>query len=188
MKKTAVFLGFVLLTAAPSFAQSQQFGLLLGGSKRIYSRNDKSDQPGLPSDSFKLSNAVREVWYGIQLEPGTMFKIKAGQIDGPVGSISPKGQPLTSPVKGRYEHLDGIIDYRFSEPFGSTGLFAGAGLYRAKANGQATNTEYGFSVGVNTDFPITRHFGVIGEGTYHWMNFAYRPRIVTLTGGLRISF
>ena len=32
------------------------------------------------------------------------------------------------------EHVDALIDYRFSEAFGSTGLFAGVGLYRQRAS------------------------------------------------------
>ena len=190
MKKTAFFLGFLLLTAVPSFAQYQQFGVLLGGSKRLYSSGDQDRQSNLPGDNFKFSNSVKEAWYGVDLEPGTMFKIKVGEIEGPVGTVEAVTAPAiaTSPVKGKYQHVDGIIDYRFSEPFGSTGLFAGVGLYRATAPGQQSDTDYGFTGGVNGDFPITRRFGFIAEATYHWVNFSYRPRFVTLTGGLRISF
>lgn len=197
MKKTAFFLGFLLLTAVPSFAQYQQFGVLLGGSKRLFSGHDRDDQPDIPNDSFKLSNSVKEAWYGVELEPGTMFKIKVGEIEGPVGVVQditdnngnvPPGVVATSPIKGKYQHLDGIINYSFSEAYGHTGLFAGVGLYRATAPGQSSDTDYGFSGGVNGDFPITRRFGFIAEATYHWVNFSYRPRFVTLTGGLRISF
>lgn len=199
MKKSAFFLAFLLLTAVPAFAQYQQFGVLLGGSKRLFSDKDREDQPNIPNDNFKLSNSVKEAWYGVELEPGTMFKIKVGEIEGPVGvvqDITPvdaNGNPLpnlipTSPVKGKYQHLDGIIDYSFSEPYGHTGLFAGVGLYRASAPGQQSDTDYGFSAGVNGDFPITRRLGFIAEATYHWVNFSYRPRLVTLTGGFRVSF
>jgi hypothetical protein len=199
MKKSAFFLAFLLLTAVPAFAQYQQFGVLLGGSKRLFSDKDREDQPNIPNDNFKLSNSVKEAWYGVELEPGTMFKIKVGEIEGPVGVVEDirrkddNGNPLpnaipTSPVKGKYQHIDGIIDYSFSEPYGHTGIFAGVGLYRSSAPGQQSDTDYGFSGGVNGDFPITRRFGFIAEATYHWVNFSYRPRFVTITGGLRISF
>jgi hypothetical protein len=190
MKKTAFFLGFLLLTAAPSFAQYQQFGVQVGGSKRLFSDKDREDQPNLPNDNFKLSNSVKEVWYGVDLEPGTMFKIKVGEIDGPMGVVQDTriNPVVTSPRDGKLQHVDGIINYRFSEAFGSTGLFAGVGFYRSTASGQPSDTNYGFSGGVNADFPITRRFGFIGEATYHWVNYSYRARFVTVTGGLRLSF
>lgn len=190
MKKTAFFLGFLLLTAVPSFAQYQQFGVLLGGSKRLYSSGDQDRNPNLPGDNFKFSNSVKEAWYGVELEPGTMFKIKVGEIEAPVGAVvAPAGGVTPStPVKGKYQHVDGIIDYSFSEPYGHTGLFAGVGLYRATGPGLASDTDYGFSGGVNGDFPITRRFGFIAEAAYHWVNLSYRPRFVTVSGGLRISF
>jgi len=93
-----------------------------------------------------------------------------------------------APQKGRIQHLDALIDYKFSEPYGSTGLFAGVGFYRDQPRNGSSQSNYGFSAGVNGDFPLSRRYGVIVEGTYHWVNFDYNPRLVTLTGGLRISF
>ena len=105
----------------------------------------------------------------------------------------------TDVPKGKVEHIDAIIDYRFSEPFGSTGLFAGAGLYRQRATlsdvaipelqrGNQTETNYGLQGGVNGDFPITRRSGFIAELVYHWINYNYKVRYLTLSGGLRFSF
>ena len=42
--------------------------------------------------------------------------------------------------------------------------------------------------GVNADFPFSRRYGLIAEGTYHWLHTKVRQRFVTLTAGLRISF
>jgi hypothetical protein len=189
MKKTSYLLAFLLLSAAPAFAQNQQFGILIGGSKRLYSHSDSALNPDLPSDSFKFGSSVKEIYYGVMLEPDTMFKIKAGQINGPVGAVE---APIVGsngvPAEGKIEHVEGIIDYRFHEAFGTTGIFAGAGLYRADQNNGGTDTNYGFSAGVNGDFPLSRRYGVVVEGTYHWINLSYRPRLLTVTGGLRISF
>ena len=137
----------------------------------------------------------------MQLDPGTNFKIKAGEIEGPVAFqyTTPTGTARTDSAKGKVEHVDGIIDYRFSEAFGSTGLFAGVGLYRQRGTindqavpleqrGTQTETNYGFQGGVNGDFPLTRRAGFIAEVAYHWINYHYKPRYVTLTGGLRLSF
>ncbi|MEO8033799.1 MAG: hypothetical protein ABI837_05155 [Acidobacteriota bacterium] len=189
MKKSAILLAFVLLSAAPAFAQNQQFGILLGGSKRLYSHGDDKLNPNLPSDNFKFGSSVKEVYYGVILEPDTMFKIKLGQINGKVGAVEAPGVGFSGvPVEGKIEHVEGIIDYRFHEPFGSTGIFAGVGLYRADQNNGGTDTNYGFNAGVNGDFPMSRRYGVVVEGTYHWINLPYRPRLLTVTGGLRVSF
>ena len=87
MKKPACFLLF-LLVAAPAFAQSQQFGILFGGTKRLYSGHDK--EAGIPEnnvagfsftppDRIRLNSGAREVFWAIQVEPQTYFKIQAGQ-------------------------------------------------------------------------------------------------------------
>src|SRR5258707_6274302 len=110
MNKSALFWGFLLLAAVPSFAQYQQFGVLFGGGERSFKNKDQTDRPDLKSD-FNLRNSVKEVWYGVDIEPDTMFKIKIGQIDGPVGPVSAKDATPVTPVKGKYQHVDGIIDY-----------------------------------------------------------------------------
>lgn len=189
MTKVAGSIIVMLLAVAPAFAQNQQFGILIGGSKRLYSNSDQNLNSGVPSDNFKFGSSVKELYYGVLLEPDTMFRIKAGQIDGPVGAVeAPTAASNGVPRNGKIEHVDGQIDYRFSEPFGSTGLFAGAGLYRAEQNNGGSTTDYGFSAGVNGDFPLSRRYGVIVEATYHWINLSYKPRFITLTGGLRIAF
>jgi hypothetical protein len=200
MRKHACTLAFLLLAAAPALAQTSEFGILIGGSKRLISHSDQAQGLGI-SDNFKFSNSVREIYYAVQLDPGTNFKLKAGQIEGPAAFQyqAAKGPARIDIPKGKVEHIDALVDYRFSEPFGSTGLFAGVGLYRQRGDitdtvvpadqrGPQTETNYGFSGGVNGDFPITRRLGFVAEATYHWMNFKYRTRYVTLSGGLRLSF
>jgi hypothetical protein len=201
MRKFGFALAFLLLASTPAMAQTSEFGLLIGGSKRLISRTDQARGLGI-SDHFKFSNSVREVFYGIQLDPGTFFKIKGGQIEGPVAFryTTAAGAPARTDVpKGSIEHVDALIDYRFSEAFGSTGLFAGVGLYRQRGTlndiaiptvqrGNQTETNYGLQGGVNSDFPITRRTGFIAELAYHWINYNYKVRYVTLSGGLRFSF
>jgi Outer membrane protein beta-barrel domain len=190
----------LMLFATSAFAQTSEFGILLGGSKRLISHSDQAAGLGI-SDNFRFSNSVREIYYAVQLDPGTNFKIKAGQIEGPAAFqyTTDTGTARTDIKKGTVEHVDGLIDYRFSEAFGSTGLFAGVGLYRQRGTitdqavpveqrGTQTETNYGFQGGVNGDFPLTRRVGFIAEVAYHWINYHYKPRYVTLTGGLRLSF
>lgn len=191
---------FALLISAPAFAQTSEFGILLGGSKRLVSHTDEAAGFGI-SDSFKFNNSVREIYYSVALEPGTRFRIKAGEIEAPVAFqfTTADGKLRSDLPKGKVEHIDGLVDYRFSEAFGSTGIFAGVGLYRQSGDisdtrvplaqrGPQEETNYGFSGGINGDFPMSRRSGVIVEATYHWLNYHYRPRYVTLTAGLRFSF
>jgi hypothetical protein len=193
MKKSACFLLF-LLVAAPALAQTgQQFGLLLGGSKRLYSGRDKDKFPDLPNDKFRLNSGAREVFYAVQLEPTTLFKIQAGWWDTAVGVV--QADPEKKPRNGNLEHVDGIVDYRFTEPFGTTGLFGGIGLYRwhapAAQIGETdipTETNYGYVLGVNGEFPMTRRYAFMVEGAYHWINMSSPVRYVTLMGGVRMGF
>jgi hypothetical protein len=200
MIRSKFILALSLLVAAPAFAQTSEFGILLGGSKRLISSTDEEAGRGV-SDSFKFSNSVREIYYSVNLDPGTRFRLKAGQITAPVAFqfTTATGNVRRDTAKGKIDHIDGLIDYKFSEAFGSTGLFAGVGLYRQSATladpnlpgGQQSRqeeTNYGFSGGVNGDFPLNRHAGVIVEATYHWINYHYKPRYVTLSGGLRFTF
>jgi len=201
MMKSGFALAILLLSTVPAFAQTSEFGLLIGGSKRLISHSDQAQGLGI-SDNFKFSNSVREVYYAVQLDPGTWFRIKGGQIEGPVAfqfTNAAGTKARTDVPKGSIEHVDALIDYRFSEAFGATGLFAGVGLYRQRATlsdlsipevqrGNQTETNFGFSGGVNGDFPITRHTGFIAELAYHWINYNYKVRYLTLGGGLRFTF
>lgn len=202
MRTTSFLLAILLVCAAlPTFAQTSQVGFLIGGTKRLISRTDEANRLGI-SDNFKFSNSEREVFYGVQLDPGTFFKVHVGQIEGPLAfQFTPAagGHARTDIRKGTIEHADAVVDYRFSEPFGTTGLFAGVGLYRQRGSitdtavpveqrGVQTETNYGLLGGVNGDFPITKQVGFIAELTYHWINYNYKVRYLTLGGGLRFSF
>jgi len=189
--KRAVLAAAVVLIALPLAAQTaplsnqmSQFGILFGGSKRM------NDLPGTQGRSdvkdFSFSNSVKEIYIGTRLEPDTMFKIKAGQIDVPV-LVSDGGTGFNK-VKGKIDHVDAIVDYRFSESFGSTGVFAGLGMYRATAPGLADDTNAGLSFGINADLPLSTRYGIIVEGTYHYLHLEPRQRFLTATAGLRISF
>ncbi len=185
MKKAAFLLAVFALAALPAAAQTSEFGFLLGGSKRL------NDLPGTQGRSsakdFTFSNSVKEAFYCVQLEPDMMFKIKVGEITAPIVTTNSDGARVDA-GKGNIDHIDALVDYRFSEPFGSTGLFGGVGMYRQSVSGYQDETNVGLSAGVNGDFPLSRRYGIIVEGAYHWIHLSARPRYITLTGGLRISF
>jgi hypothetical protein len=182
MRKTALALIVLTFAALPAFAQASEFGFLFGGVKRMHSGNDwKSD-------------GVKEVFFGFQVDPGTTFRIQAGQMSVPVTFVThttdDNGQPITQEdniTDGRVDHIDGLVNYKFSEAFGSTGMFAGIGIYRQTAEGR-DETNYGAAAGLNVDLPLSRRYGLIGEVAYHWVNFNKRSHYLTVTGGMRIAF
>ena len=191
MKKAAFIVVLLLVSALPAVAQtsSAEFGILFGGTHRIASRTDLPETVSVDED-WSFSKSSIDIYYGVEIEPGSMFKIKGGRIEAPV---SFKEGPDDDPVQvvyddGKVEHIEGVVEYRFSEAFGSTALFGGAGLYRHSAEGAESATGYGFNVGVNADFPLSRRYGIKLEGTYHWVSHDYRPRYITVSGGLRIAF
>jgi hypothetical protein len=192
MRRTAFLLAFVLIGAVPMTAQSSEFGVLIGGSKRMIDEGNAAPGAQLIDESFKFSNQSIDLFYGFQLDPGTMFKIKAGRIETPVAVVqdvagAPEGTQFRRDVDGEVQHVEGIIEYRFSEIFGRTALFGGIGAYRHEADNTST-VDFGWTAGVNADFPLSRRYGVILEGAYHWTKSDFDPRYLTVSGGLRIAF
>ena len=194
MIKTALALILLTLVALPAFAQTSELGIAFGGVSRRPLGSDKDSVPAI-SSGWNFGTSVKEIYYSIVVQPGVRFKIKAGEMDSKLTFVTttPATPPDTAAtsvrhnVNGQVEHIEGVVDYRFSEPFGSTGLFAGAGLYHQKGGGR-NETNYGLSAGVNGDFPLSKRYGIIVEATYHWTNFDARSRYITATAGLRISF
>jgi hypothetical protein len=197
MTKTSLALALLVLVAVPAFAQTNEVGISLGGvNRRLLALDKRSDV----TTSWSFGSSVKEIYYSITIEPDVHFKIKAGEMDSSVTFVTTvPAIPATDTTAavpavstrhnatGQIEHIEGVADYRFAEPFGSTGLFAGVGLYRQKGGGMS-ETNYGFSAGVNGDFPINKRSGVIVEGTYHWTNFDAGSRYITATAGLRYRF
>jgi len=191
MKRAALAAAAMVLIALPLAAQTaplsgqmSQFGFLVGGVKRM------NDIPGSQGRSdvkdFNFGASVKEVFYGTRLEPDTMFKIKAGEMTVPV--LVDNGSGGFNKVNGKVDHVDAIIDYRFSEAYGTSGIFGGVGMYRTSSPGVAEDTNAGLNFGANADFPLSRRYGIMFEGTYHYLHTTVRQRFITLTGGLRISF
>ncbi|HSP34635.1 MAG TPA: hypothetical protein VLU46_10000 [Thermoanaerobaculia bacterium] len=190
MRKTAFLLAISLVSALPALAQTE-FGVLYGGSKRVVNTNNEA-APGttLRNPGFSFSNSAVDIYYAVQIDPGTMFKLQAGRIDSPIAfrEAGPDNTTVRRDVEGQVQHVEGVVEYRFSEPYGSTGLFAGIGLYRHSASGFASTTDFGLPIGVTADFPMTRRFGFIVAATYHLTNADFRPRYLTVGGGLRLAF
>jgi hypothetical protein len=192
MKKTLILLGLSLVAAVPVFAQHNEIGLLVGGAKAMKTpAGGKSD----------FQHGFEEISYGVSLEQDTIFKIKLGRMNATTAfaqsAKDDKGNNIVDPgdidPNGQIEYADAVIEYRFSEPFGSTGLFAGTGLYRqsgrSASGAHLQESDYGFVAGLNGLFPITRNVGISAEAAYHWVHFYNpKPRYASLGVGLRLAF
>jgi hypothetical protein len=197
MKKTLILFGLSLVAAFPVFAQHNEIDLLAGGAKAMKTlAGGKSD----------FQHGFEEISYGVVMEPDTVFKIKLGRMNAKTAFASSakddKGNNIVEPgnvdPKGQIEYADAVIEYRFSEPFGSTGLFAGAGLYRQSGTSQSgasqpgthlSESDYGFVGGVNGLFPLTRNVGISVEAAYHWVHFYNpKPRYASVGVGVRLAF
>ena len=193
MKKTAFLVAFLIITATSAAAQSTEFGVIFGGSKRVTESDTAANGTELINEGFSFSNNSVDLYYAFELDPNTYFKLRVGRIETPIGfqEIEIRGtQEVTvrRDVEGEVQHAGGLIEYRFDEAFGSTGLYAGIGVYRHEAAGFNSATDYGFAVGVNGDFPINRRYGVILDASYHLTKHELSPRYLTIGAGLRIAF
>lgn len=168
--KRSLLLLVLLVTPSLALAQPFQFGILAGAGRSM-------------EDGFDLDfdEQVVEVFVGTRVDVQTMFNVKFGQTDTAVG---PTGDALPG---GKLEYLAGQVEYQFDEIWGSSSLFAGPGVYRARG-GDIEEAELGISGGVNAVFPLTRRYGVLVELSYHWVNFEESYTFLTATGGLKVSF
>lgn len=205
MKRTLFLLALVLGSAVPVAAQeSNEFGVLIGGSRRfvfgggeVRSITGDAETDWIESN-FSFSNTSFELYWSIPIEPDLRLKFKGGRLENeiPIAYIADDPDtPEEDPTKfrrdaadGEVAHVEAIVQYDFDEPFGSSGLFAGLGYYRLSAPEEESQTTWGVTAGVNADFPITRRYGVVVEGAYHWTQAEFQPKFLTVSGGLRVSF
>ena len=193
MKRTLLPLALIVLGALPAVAQTTELGFMVGGSRRFVDGAPKENATIEFDDStFSLSNNTFELYWAMQMEPDTWIKFKGGRMETPVAiaykTSDTQEKPFRRDARGEVQHAEVNVEYRFSEPFGTTGLFAGIGYYRTTAEGADSESNFGVNGGVNADFPITRRYGFVLEGTYHWTNSPFDSRYMTLGGGLRVSF
>lgn len=190
MKRTSLLLALIVLSALPAVAQTNEFGVMAGGSMRFVDGAPREEDVVFDDSTFAFSNSVFELYWAMQLEPEVYLKIKGGRIETQIAvPYEVAGQPklFRRDEDGEVQHAEINVEYRFSEPYGRTGLFAGLGFYHQSASDFST-TNYGANAGVNLDFPLSKRYGILLEGTYHWTNTEFQSRYMTATGGLRISF
>jgi len=192
MKRTLLPLALIVLSALPAVAQTTELGFIVGGSRRFVDGAAKEDGVEFDDSTFSLSNNSFELYWGMQLEPEVWVKFKGGRLETPVAiaykTSDTQPKPFRRDARGEVQHAEVNVEYRFSEPFGTTGLFAGLGYYRQTAPDEDSSSAFGVNAGVNADFPLSRRYGIVLEGTYHWTNSPFDSRYMTLGGGLRVSF
>jgi hypothetical protein len=190
MKRTLLY-ALLVVSALPVFAQSTEFGAIVGGSRRFVEGAPREESVEFDDSTFSFSNTTFDMYWAFAIEPETFIKIKGGRIEGPVAvayEVPGDDDLFRRDVDGEVQHVEMNVEYRFTEPFGTTGLFAGLGFYRVSADGEDADTNYGFNAGVNADFPLSPRYGIVLEGTYHWSKAAFQQRFMTFGGGLRVRF
>jgi hypothetical protein len=192
MKRPVLFLALMalILGALPAVAQSTEFGVIVGGSRRfVHAGKANPGDPTYIESNFSFDNSSVELFWGLKMEDDLWLKFKAGRIESAIAFADPANEEVRIDFPdGEVQHADVVAEYRFDEPYGSTGIFGGLGFYRQTAPGAESTSNFGFNVGLNADFPINRRYGVMLESTYHWTRAAFRPRYLTVGAGLRIGF
>ncbi len=176
MKRLLLSVTLITFLTPAIQAQSSAVGFNLGGATSA-------------ADNIELdfSSGIREIYYSLELEPGTALKLKAGQADAEDLRFETSTPSRFVTRAGEIDYVQALIEYRFYEIFGSTSLFAGPSMYRQRGGGES-ETNYGLAGGVNATFPVTRRFGLTGELAYHWAAFEKEYRFITASGGIRFAF
>jgi hypothetical protein len=190
MKRVAFLLALILASAVPAFAQSSQLGVIVGGSRRFIDSAPAQPGDALLDSNFSFSNSSVDLFWAMTIDSDTAIKFKLGRIEGPIATQSGTVGDQTSrrDVSGQVQHFDITTEYRFADTFGTSAIFGGVGLYRQSASGIDSTNNFGLSVGVNSDFPISRRYGIVVEGTYHWIQGDFHPRFLTVGAGVRVAF
>ena len=203
MKRTLILLVLVAGTL-PVFAQNtgNEFGFIVGGSRRfVDSSNARSlgNEEDWLESNFSFSNTSYELYWSIPIEPDLNLVFKGGTLQSeiaiPYEEVDPDAdEPGTiatfrrDVADGSVHHIGAVVEYEFDESFGSSGLFAGLGMYRLTAPGEDAQQTWGVHAGVNSDFPLSARYGVVLEGSYHWTKAEFNQRFMTVGAGLRVSF
>ena len=190
MKRLTLIVLLLTAGAVPAFAQYNEVGVLVGGSRRFVENAPADGEDAFLDSDFSLKNSAVDLYWALRVEPGLWVKFRGGRIETqvPFATGEFEGQPVRRDAEGEVQHVEALVEYRFSEPFGTSGIFGGVGMYRHTAPDVDAATDWGLVGGVNADFPITRRYGLVIEGSYHWTQAEFDPRYITLTGGLRVSF
>ena len=69
MKRTSLLLALIVLSALPAVAQTNEFGVMAGGSMRFVDGAPREEDVVFADSTFAFSNSVFELYWAMQLEP-----------------------------------------------------------------------------------------------------------------------
>src|SRR6185503_1434870 len=81
MKRASLLLALLLFSAVPLFAQSSEFGVIVGGSRRFIDNGLRDDGVSWLDSSFSFSNSSVELYWALPLDEDAYIKFKAGRIE-----------------------------------------------------------------------------------------------------------
>jgi hypothetical protein len=195
MKRTFFLIALTVLGALPAMAQTNELGVLIGGSRRFVDAAKREPGVEFRDSTFSLSNNSFDIFWAVRIEEDGYLKFRAGRIETDLGvayelptGTDGKNETYRRDTSGEVQHVTANIEYRFSEPWGSTGLVGGLGFYRLSPEDEDSETSFGFNAGVTADFPLSRRYGVLLDATYHFAGGELQQRFLTASAGLRVSF
>ena len=164
-------LALAILVALPSVAQAQtsSLGMTFGIA-----------EPTADGLDYNLEDSALEIFYKVPLDKGTNLRLKYGTLE---SDLEIDGIKDT----GDLQYLNLLVAYEFDEIFGKSSIFGGLGMYRQEI-GELDESDYGFAVGVNATFPVTRRVALLTELTYHYAHFDADTGFLILSGGLEFNF
>lgn len=169
MIKRLIAIAFIVVAPVIVQAQPSAVGMSFGIA-----------EPTADGLDFNLEDSAIEIYYKVPLDVGTSLKLKYGTLESELEIAGTKDE-------GDLQYLDLLVAYEFDESFGKSSLFAGIGMYRQEI-GDLDESDYGFAVGVNATFPVSRRFALTSELTYHYAHFEADTGFLILSGGLEINF
>jgi opacity protein-like surface antigen len=164
-----LLLALCLLAAAPASAQNQYQLAVLGGV-------------GGALDGDPLSHPALELQFGYPRGVRDLVVFRLGRIN-----LSADDDLFV--VDGELSWLTLTSEYRLPDDYYISGIFVGLGYYQRRSdNGFGDDEGVGATLGVDGEFALTEHWGVLLQLTGHWANLSRDQVWTTAMGGLTFSF
>ena len=191
------FLASLVLVILVSPIRAQTFGgstQMFGLGATYGSVNDVSNTFTL--EGFKPSEWT--VWFDYRMEPSAFLRITYGSMwteQSLVGQTvtTPSGPVYVPTAKEHVNYLTFDASYLYAEGFYTGGIFGGIGGYQYVPDPmppgyeqfQDPNAKYfGFNLGVDGEFRVSRNFGIVLRLTYHYIFATPRREFFNADAGI----
>ncbi|HEY3203939.1 MAG TPA: hypothetical protein VGL03_09795 [Thermoanaerobaculia bacterium] len=165
----SVLLLSLVITALVSTARAQSWGV--GGAAGLV--NDIDERFAL--DGFKRSEV--NGWIEYRMDQLSILRLTYGSMRTRARNAGAVLPSVTIPdYKERVNYATVGVSYLLWEGFYTSGLFAGIGGYHVKPDSlppelaafrDRDETVFGFHAGVDGEFRLVKHLGLVGRLTYH---------------------